>query len=61
MKPGDKIKTTRYWLTYNYNTVKPHTGVFVKRHPRARTLIRVKRDGVKAVENWHEDFWEVAK
>ena len=58
MKPGDRIRTTKHWLDYNYNTVKPATGVY-KGVGRSPLLIRVKRDGVKATESWHKDFWEV--
>jgi hypothetical protein len=59
MNPGDRIRTTKFWLDYNYNTVKPATGTFVKAIPRTQ-LIRVKLDGKKQTERWHRDFWEAA-
>lgn len=56
MKPGDNIKTTQHWLDYNFGNVKPYTGVYIG-PGKTRSCIRVKRDGVKAIEKWHRDFW----
>lgn len=59
MKIGDNIQTTQHWLDYNYGTVKPYRGIFLGLKKGNPLILRVQRHGVKRVEFWHRDFWEV--
>jgi hypothetical protein len=58
---GTRVKMTddavRYQLDDGY--LKRRTGV-ITGHGREPNLIRVKRDGLKAIETFHRKFWRKA-
>jgi hypothetical protein len=56
LNPGDKVKMTPEAQHVNAGAWS-FTGVVV-RLSKTPHVVRVKRDGLKTVETWHENAWE---
>lgn len=55
-KAGDKVQMTPETAKVN-DAARSFTGVIIGLSRRPRT-VRLKRDGLKSIELWHEDAWE---
>ena len=54
MKIGDRVAMTRE-AQRQFSSHHSKTGVVVGIRPWAR--LRVRRDGIKQAETWHESYW----